>query len=165
LLQGPWHKRWGFFSLPEFMTGAVRRRRREPVEKIAISGTAACASLNLAARVAKNRGLDAYAGQCVARDQFWVGFGIYGTFLSLYVAGHDMTRGRTTRKDVNAKNRGFASMDAEKLSQIARKGGRSVPDEKRSFFRKPPTRFGSRPQRRPFVPRQSALRASQEPTH
>jgi uncharacterized protein len=70
------------------MTGAVRRRRREPFEKIAISDTAACASLNLAARVAKNRGLDA---------------------------------------------RGFASMDAEKLSQIARKGGRSVPDEKRSF--------------------------------
>jgi uncharacterized protein len=37
------------------------------------------------------------------------------------------------RKDVNAKNRGFASMDAEKLSQIARKGGRSVPDGKRIF--------------------------------
>jgi uncharacterized protein len=37
------------------------------------------------------------------------------------------------RKDVNAKNRGFASMDAEKLSQIARKRDRGVPDEKRSF--------------------------------
>ncbi len=60
------------------------------------------------------------------------------------------------RKDVNAKNRGFASMDAEKLSQIARKGGRSVPDEKRSISQKPPTRFGNRPQRRPLVPRQSA---------
>jgi uncharacterized protein len=30
-------------------------------------------------------------------------------------------------------NRGFASMDAEKQREIARKGGRSVPDEKRSF--------------------------------
>jgi hypothetical protein len=81
LLQRPWHQSWGFF-LPEFMTGAVRWRR-EPVEKIAISGAAACASLNLAARVAKNRGLDAYPGQCAARDQFWVGFGIYGTVLRL----------------------------------------------------------------------------------
>jgi Stress-induced bacterial acidophilic repeat motif len=114
------------------MTGAVRRRRREPVEKIAISGTAACVSLDLAARVAKNQALDVFAGQCPARDQFWVGFGIYGTVLRLYVAGHDMTRGRTMRKDVNAKNRGFASMDAEKQRAIARKGGRSVPDEKRS---------------------------------
>ena len=96
------------------MTGAVRRRRRKPVEKITISGTAACVSLDLAAGVAKNRGLDAYAGQCAARDQFWGGFGIYGTVLRLNVAGHDMTRGRTMRKDVNAKNRGFASMDAEK---------------------------------------------------
>lgn len=30
-------------------------------------------------------------------------------------------------------NRGFASMDAEKRREIARKGGRSVPNEKRSF--------------------------------
>ena len=30
-------------------------------------------------------------------------------------------------------NRGFASMDAEKQREIARKGGRSVPNEKRSF--------------------------------
>jgi general stress protein YciG len=29
--------------------------------------------------------------------------------------------------------RGFASMDAEKQREIARKGGRSVPSEKRSF--------------------------------
>ena len=29
--------------------------------------------------------------------------------------------------------RGFASMDAEKQREIARKGGRSVPNEKRSF--------------------------------
>jgi general stress protein YciG len=29
--------------------------------------------------------------------------------------------------------RGFASMDAEKQREIARKGGESVPDEKRSF--------------------------------
>ena len=30
-------------------------------------------------------------------------------------------------------NRGFASMDPEKQREIARKGGRSVPNEKRSF--------------------------------
>ncbi len=29
--------------------------------------------------------------------------------------------------------RGFASMDAEKQREIARKGGRSVPNDKRSF--------------------------------
>ena len=29
--------------------------------------------------------------------------------------------------------RGFASMDADKQREIARKGGRSVPNEKRSF--------------------------------
>jgi general stress protein YciG len=37
------------------------------------------------------------------------------------------------RKNVSTSNRGFASMDREKLREIARKGGRSVPDEKRSF--------------------------------
>ncbi|QBR71752.1 stress-induced protein [Beijerinckiaceae bacterium] len=38
-------------------------------------------------------------------------------------------------KDVkpSTSNRGFASMDAEKQREIARKGGRSVPNEKRSF--------------------------------
>jgi len=30
-------------------------------------------------------------------------------------------------------NRGFASMDPEKQREIARKGGQSVPNEKRSF--------------------------------
>ena len=39
------------------------------------------------------------------------------------------------RKNVSTSNRGFASMDAEKQREIARKGGRSVPDEKRSFSR------------------------------
>ncbi|ACB96661.1 general stress protein [Beijerinckia indica] len=33
----------------------------------------------------------------------------------------------------STSNRGFASMDAEKQREIARKGGRSVPNEKRSF--------------------------------
>ncbi|HET6374673.1 MAG TPA: KGG domain-containing protein, partial [Methylocella sp.] len=37
------------------------------------------------------------------------------------------------QKDVRTSNRGFASMDAEKQREIARKGGRSVPSEKRSF--------------------------------
>jgi uncharacterized protein len=33
----------------------------------------------------------------------------------------------------STSTRGFASMDAEKQREIARKGGRSVPNEKRSF--------------------------------
>lgn len=33
----------------------------------------------------------------------------------------------------STSTRGFASMDPEKQREIARKGGRSVPDEKRSF--------------------------------
>ncbi len=37
------------------------------------------------------------------------------------------------RNNVSNSNRGFASMDTEKRREIARKGGRSVPDEKRSF--------------------------------
>jgi uncharacterized protein len=36
-------------------------------------------------------------------------------------------------KSTSTSNRGFASMDAEKQREIARKGGRSVPSEKRSF--------------------------------
>jgi len=33
----------------------------------------------------------------------------------------------------NEQNRGFASMDEDRQREIARKGGESVPDEKRSF--------------------------------
>ena len=44
-----------------------------------------------------------------------------------------MIKGWTMRKNVSTSNRGFASMDAEKQREIARKGGRSVPNEKRSF--------------------------------
>lgn len=33
----------------------------------------------------------------------------------------------------NTATRGFASMDREKQREIARKGGRSVPNDKRSF--------------------------------
>jgi hypothetical protein len=33
----------------------------------------------------------------------------------------------------DTSNRGFASMDEDKRREIARKGGESVPDEKRSF--------------------------------
>ena len=36
-------------------------------------------------------------------------------------------------EDRNSSNRGFASMDEDKQREIARKGGESVPDEKRSF--------------------------------
>lgn len=38
---------------------------------------------------------------------------------------------QTQRKSTS--NRGFASMDPERQREIARKGGRSVPNEKRSF--------------------------------
>ena len=37
------------------------------------------------------------------------------------------------RRHLSVARRGFASMDREKQREIARKGGRSVPDEKRSF--------------------------------
>lgn len=37
----------------------------------------------------------------------------------------------------NTSNRGFASMDLEKRRAIARKGGESVPNEKRSFSQNP----------------------------
>src|SRR5262245_53460433 len=37
------------------------------------------------------------------------------------------------RKDGDDSRRGFASMDEEKQREIARKGGESVPDKKRSF--------------------------------
>ena len=36
-------------------------------------------------------------------------------------------------RKTSVSNRGFASMDSEKQREIARKGGRSVPNEKRSF--------------------------------
>jgi general stress protein YciG len=36
-------------------------------------------------------------------------------------------------KDSKSSNRGFAAMDDDKQREIARKGGASVPDEKRSF--------------------------------
>src|ERR1700759_3616027 len=38
---------------------------------------------------------------------------------------------------VRKSNRGFASMDPEKQRAIARKGGESVPHEKRSFSQNP----------------------------
>ncbi|MDB5506537.1 MAG: hypothetical protein JWR75_1175 [Devosia sp.] len=37
----------------------------------------------------------------------------------------------------NTSNRGFASMDEDKQREIAKKGGESVPDEKRSFSKDP----------------------------
>lgn len=39
--------------------------------------------------------------------------------------------------ETKKSNRGFASMDPEKQRQIARKGGQSVPNEKRSFSQNP----------------------------
>ena len=41
-----------------------------------------------------------------------------------------MLQDRTTRTPAK---RGFAAMDVERRREIARKGGASVPDEKRSF--------------------------------
>ncbi len=40
-------------------------------------------------------------------------------------------------QEVKKSTRGFASMDPEKQRAIARKGGQSVPDEKRSFAQNP----------------------------
>ena len=40
-------------------------------------------------------------------------------------------------QDNNKSKRGFASMDPEKQRLIARKGGQSVPDAKRSFSQNP----------------------------
>jgi general stress protein YciG len=39
----------------------------------------------------------------------------------------------TENKSENKSERGFASMSEEERREIARKGGESVPDEKRSF--------------------------------
>jgi general stress protein YciG len=43
----------------------------------------------------------------------------------------------TMQEVMKKSNRGFASMDPEKQRAIARKGGQSVPDEKRSFSQNP----------------------------
>ncbi len=40
---------------------------------------------------------------------------------------------RTKDTDRGGSNRGFAAMDDDKQREIARKGGESVPDDKRSF--------------------------------
>ncbi|MGD9543317.1 MAG: KGG domain-containing protein [Methylocystis sp.] len=40
-------------------------------------------------------------------------------------------------EEIKKSSRGFASMDPEKQRAIARKGGQSVPDEKRSFSQNP----------------------------
>jgi general stress protein YciG len=42
-----------------------------------------------------------------------------------------------TSKSSSTSTRGFASMDPEKQRAIARKGGESVPNEKRSFSQNP----------------------------
>ena len=42
-----------------------------------------------------------------------------------------------TQERTNARLRGFAGMDADKRRAIAKKGGASVPREKRSFVQNP----------------------------
>jgi general stress protein YciG len=44
-----------------------------------------------------------------------------------------MAQAQGTTSGRGTSNRGFASMDPEKQREIARKGGESVPNEKRSF--------------------------------
>jgi general stress protein YciG len=44
-----------------------------------------------------------------------------------------MVQAQGTSSGRGTSNRGFASMDPEKQREIARKGGESVPNEKRSF--------------------------------
>src|SRR5262245_30301237 len=46
-----------------------------------------------------------------------------------------MAEDRDRRQGGGSSHRGFAAMDAAKQREIARAGGRSVPDEKRSFSR------------------------------
>jgi uncharacterized protein len=46
---------------------------------------------------------------------------------------HDLGRRQFMAKGNSTSNRGFASMDEERQREIASKGGRSVPAEKRSF--------------------------------
>ena len=46
-----------------------------------------------------------------------------------------MAEGRDRRAGGGTSHRGFASMDENRQREIARAGGRSVPDEKRSFSR------------------------------
>lgn len=48
-----------------------------------------------------------------------------------------MSASMETSKKSPASTRGFASMDPEKQRAIARKGGESVPHEKRSFSQNP----------------------------
>jgi general stress protein YciG len=50
-----------------------------------------------------------------------------------------MTQDKKSVRDKKSgtSNRGFASMDREKQRAIARKGGESVPSEKRSFSKNP----------------------------
>jgi general stress protein YciG len=49
----------------------------------------------------------------------------------------DMKETTMELANVKKSTRGFASMDSEKQREIARKGGQSVPDEKRSFSQNP----------------------------
>jgi len=44
-----------------------------------------------------------------------------------------MAQDQNQNKNPGSSARGFASMDERKQREIARKGGESVPDEKRSF--------------------------------
>ena len=44
-----------------------------------------------------------------------------------------MAQGQGTTQGRGNSNRGFASMDPQRQREIARKGGESVPNEKRSF--------------------------------
>src|SRR5271155_2248564 len=44
---------------------------------------------------------------------------------------------QSTNQSSGKSNRGFASMDRDKQRAIARKGGESVPNEKRSFSQNP----------------------------
>jgi uncharacterized protein len=53
------------------------------------------------------------------------------------VKANALERGDTNMANQGNSDRGFASMDEDKQREIARKGGESVPDEKRSFSRDP----------------------------
>ena len=61
-----------------------------------------------------------------------------GYFFFKHLKETEMAENRQdTGSSGGTSNRGFASMDDEKQREIARKGGESVPDEKRSFAQDP----------------------------
>jgi len=89
--------------------------------------------LILASRRARRWMLPAHIQKIFLKALFGAGLGLQG---NCYVCP-PVTRPSECEEEYmeqeRKSNRGFASMDRDKQREIARKGGRSVPNEKRSF--------------------------------